>query len=156
MKLKAEIKKTVGRKALFIDPASISAGWAFFVDGRFVATGTVCARKSDNQFRRLVAIYQGFEKVYERYKPEDVHIEQLNYGVQYACLWSVGVIGFLFASRNVMVAQDIPVTSWQSACNWKSIKEQWIKNQDFSSEDAFAAYQMGRWFVGEYYNHEES
>jgi hypothetical protein len=78
--------------------------------------------------------------------PDSVHIETLNYGTHYMCIWSVGVIGALFASNGSNVFQDVPIKSWQRHSNWENEKGDWAR-YGHASEDEFAAVCMGRWYL---------
>lgn len=136
---------------LFIDPGSNSAGWALFDGPTLIDSGTIAAKKNRNQFVRLAEIVCGFRAVFQldylgKTKISEVHIETLNYQTAYACIWSVGVIGTLFASHGAAVSQDVFITAWQKHANWKEEKVDW-KVHGCTSEDEFAARCMGRWWL---------
>ena len=135
---------------LFIDPGSTSAGWALYVGNEKVSSGTVSA-KGKNQFSRLAEILNGFRMTFDlnftgRTPIEEVHIETLNYKTHYACIWSVGVLGTLFAAHGAVVSQDLFITAWQKYNNWTEEKVDWAAH-GCQSEHEFAAVCMGRWWL---------
>lgn len=130
---------------LFVDPGSTSAGWALYYGNTFVSSGTVAA-KGRNQFARLAKIAAGFSAAFTALQIDEIHIETLNYQTHYACIWSVGVIGALFAAKGSDVHQDVFITAWQNHANWKHEKGDWAAH-GCKSEDEFAAKCMGRWWL---------
>jgi hypothetical protein len=129
---------------LYVDPASISTGWALFVDGVLQQSGTIVADKKDNVFKRLYQIYVGYRKL--GIKPDEVHIEQLVRNTHIYTHWSVSVIALGLFHSNVKVGADIPISSWQKFVNWKEDKTPLqIYKRRVSSEDELAAIGMGLW-----------
>lgn len=138
---------------LFVDPGSKSAGWALYKDDVCVEHGTWGASKGP-PFERLAEILSKVERELHHWQPahririEEAHIETLNYGTSYICIWSVGVIGAMLQIWGIQVAQDIPIKSWQKHANWAEEKKDWAAH-GCSSEDEFAAVCMGRWYMAE-------
>lgn len=136
-------------RILFIDPASRSSGWAQFLDGKFEKAWTLSFKDKD-QFQRLVKIRETIKQLIKPGDVDEAHIETMNYGVHYACIWSVGVIGETLASMGIKVYQDIPVSAWQKASDWKNIQHMWNEvhaPKVFESEDEWAAYHMGIYWL---------
>jgi hypothetical protein len=136
-------------KRVFIDPGSKSCGWALFEDGEFLEAGTLTS-KQKNPFTRLGEIYDQAVQIAQEKNPEEARIEILNYKTNYVCIWAVAVIGVAFAKNGVTVSQEIPIKSWQSFANWAMIEDGWrevTEPQTFDSEDAYAAYWMGLWWL---------
>lgn len=129
---------------LYVDPASISTGWALFIDGTLQQSGTIVADKKDNVFKRLYQIYVGYRKL--GIKPDEVHIEQLVRNTHIYTHWSVSVIALGLFHRDVQVDADIPISSWQKFTEWKEERTplQAYKRR-VSSEDELAAIGMGLW-----------
>lgn len=145
--------KIEGKKLLFIDPGSKSLGWALFRDdGSFVEAGTLAAKGKD-AFKRLSEIYGQVVTLAKKVDlgPEDeVHIETLNYGTHYMCIWSVGLAGGVLSSYGALVEQDVYIKSWQKSADWAKTQEMWREvhgPQVFDSEDAWAAYHMGIYWI---------
>ncbi len=140
-------------KKLFIDPGSKSLGWALFDEaGRFVRAGTLTAKGKD-AFKRLGEIYDQLQALVTTLgigKEDEVHIETLNYGTHYMCIWSVGLAGGVLAATGAFVDQDVYIKSWQKAANWAETQYLWeslLSPQVFDSEDAWAAYNMGIYWL---------
>lgn len=110
------------KKRLFVDPASISTGWAFFVGNKFVASGTVRADKRNPVFERLADLWARYRTVSAQL--DEVHLERLPRSRTCAIQthWSVGVIGAALAKTGAEISEDIPPTAWQKAVGWKTVK----------------------------------
>lgn len=134
---------------LYVDPASISSGWALFVDGQLQQSGTVLADKKANVFKRLYQIYSGYKKL--GIKADEVHIEQLVRNTHIYTHWSVSVIALGLFHSNVQVGADIPIASWQKFTEWKEERTplQTYKRR-VSSEDELAAIGMGLWHTARF------
>lgn len=129
---------------VYVDPASISSGWALFVDGKLQQSGTVLADKKANVFKRLYQIYCGYKKL--GIKADEVHIEQLVRNTHIFTHWSVSVIALGLFHSNVQVDADIPISSWQKFVDWKEERAALKTYQKrVSSEDELAAIGMGLW-----------
>lgn len=108
---------------LFIDPASISTGWALFKDREFVQSGTV-------KVSPLLDVYMRIDMICDHYREldipaiEEVHIEQLVRMTHIFTHYSVGAIGATLVSTKVRVAADVPIKSWQKHVEWKAKKGQ--------------------------------
>ena len=139
----------MAKQILYVDPASISSGWALFEDGRLIRSGTVATDKRDNVFLRLYKIYQGYKKL--GIKPDEIHIEQLVRNTHIFTHWSVSVIALSLFHRDVQVDADIPIASWQKFTDWKETKDplQTYKRR-VSSEDELAAIGMGLWHTARF------
>jgi hypothetical protein len=139
------------RLRLFVDPGSTSAGWALYDGERLLDSGTCAAKKGGNAFDRLSVVGRGFIEAFHldfksKSNIDEVHIETLNYQTHFMCLWSVGVIGFLFATHGVSVYQDVWIKSWQKHAGWAAVKDAW-KERGFKSQDEWAAVCMGAWWL---------
>lgn len=134
----------MAKQILYVDPASISSGWALFENGRLIRSGTVATDKRDNVFVRLYKIYKGYKKL--GLKPDEIHIEQLVRNTHIFTHWSVSIIALGLFHDDVQVDADIPISSWQKFTDWKETKEplQAYKRR-VSSEDELAAIGMGLW-----------
>jgi len=134
----------MAKRILYVDPASISSGWALFEDGKLIDSGTVAVDKKMNVFLRLHHIYKAYKKL--RLSPNEIHIEQLVRNTHIYTHWSVSVIALSMFRRNVQVDADIPISSWQKFTDWKGNKaplkdyKRWVR-----SEDELAAIGMGLW-----------
>lgn len=132
----------MAKRVLYVDPASISTGWALFEDGEYKTSGTVAVDKKLPVFVRLYQIYKAYRKL--RIKADEVHIEQLVRNTHIYTHWSVSVIALGLFHSNVQVDADIPISSWQKFAEWKGEKaplksyQRWVK-----SEDELAAIGMG-------------
>lgn len=131
------------KSILYIDPASISSGWALFEGGRLVKSGTVAVDKRDNIFVRLCKIYKGYKKLE---KAEEVHIEQLVRNTHIYTHWSVSVIAIALHHSGCNIFADVPITSWQKHTDWQGEKAPLNSYKGrVSSEDELAAIGMGLW-----------
>ncbi len=134
----------MGKRILYVDPASISTGWALFEDGKLIDSGTVAVDKKLPIFLRLYHIYKAYKRL--RLSPNEIHIEQLVRNTHIYTHWSVSVIALSMFRRNVQVDADIPISSWQKFTDWQGEKaplksyRRWVK-----SEDELAAIGMGLW-----------
>lgn len=134
---------------VYVDPASISSGWALFVDGKLQQSGTVLADKKANVFKRLYQIYCGYKKL--GIKADEVHIEQLVRNTHIFTHWSVSVIALGLFHSNVQVDADIPISSWQKFTEWKENQTPLqIYKRRVSSEDELAAIGMGLWHTARF------
>lgn len=133
---------------LFIDPALNSSGWAVFKGKRCVAHGSFENPKGyrdEDRYQRQALYYK---RLAEKYKANEVHIEKfVGKFVSYKLHMVVGaLIGSMLCFK---VSQNIHVGQWQSAMKWKEIKTDWKKKRSFGSEDEWAAYLMGKYWVKE-------
>ncbi len=134
----------MAKRVLYVDPASISSGWALFENGKLIDSGTVAVDKKMPVFLRLYHIYKAYRKL--RLSPNELHIEQLVRNTHIYTHWSVSVIALSLFRRNVQVDADIPIASWQKFADWKGEKtplkdyKRWVR-----SEDELAAIGMGLW-----------
>lgn len=134
----------MGKRILYVDPASISTGWALFEDGKLIDSGTVAVDKKLPIFLRLYHIYKAYKRL--RLSPNEIHIEQLVRNTHIYTHWSVSVIALSMFRRNVQVDADVPISSWQKFTDWQGEKaplksyRRWVK-----SEDELAAIGMGLW-----------
>lgn len=134
----------MNKKVLYVDPASISSGWALFENGKLVDSGTVAVDKKLPIFLRLYHIFKAYKRL--RLSPHEIHIEQLVRNTHIYTHWSVSIIAISMFRRNVQVDADIPIASWQKFADWKGKKKPlenykgWVR-----SEDELAAIGMGLW-----------
>lgn len=132
---------------LFIDPASISTGWALFSDDTLLQSGTVATNKKNDIFDRLHSIYKEYKKL--KFKNVDeVHIEQLVRNTHIYTHWSVSVIAMALYASGRTISADVSISSWQKATSWKTTKDP-IKAYKgrVSSEDELAAIGMGTYYT---------
>jgi len=138
------------RLRLFIDPASISTGWALFNERKFVASGTIDIDNELPVFKRLSALYRQYKQT-ATIKLDEVHIEQLPRNCHVYTHWSVGVIGSSLADICSDIRADIPIQSWQKFCEWKSKRTPLVSYQGrVKSEDELAAIGMGLYWVDQF------
>ena len=134
----------MAKRILYVDPASISTGWALFENGKLVSSGTVAVDKKMPVFLRLYHIYKSYKKL--RLSPNEIHIEQLVRNTHIYTHWSVSVIALSMFRRNVQVDADVPIASWQKFADWKGEKEPLkVYKRRVTSEDELAAIGMGLW-----------
>lgn len=131
---------------MFVDPASISTGWAVFQGARFVESGSVVVPKRMPAMNRLVLIYAHYEKLRNRFDPSEVHIEQFGGRPSHILHWSVGVIGVALKTSTNVVTQDVPVKAWQKHVDWEGDRAQ-LKTFITETEDEQAAVGMGLYWV---------
>lgn len=137
------------KRRIFIDPASRSSGWAQFIGPKFEKAWTFELKDKD-PFVRLHQLSSLVHNFVVDGSVQEAHIETMNYGVHYACIWSVGVIGATLARKDIKVEQDIPVKAWQKDANWKETQYLWETIHSpwpWASEDEWAAYNMGVWWL---------
>ena len=132
---------------LFIDPASISTGWALFSEDQVIDSGTIATNKKDNVFDRLNYIFKEYKKL-KFTDVDEVHIEQLVRNTHIYTHWSVSVIAMALYNPTRIIAADISISSWQKATSWKTTKDP-IKAYKgrVSSEDELAAIGMGTYYT---------
>lgn len=135
-------------RRLFIDPASISTGWALFDDKKLVVSGTIAVDKRPKVNMRLHTLEKAYREMLARYHPEEVHIELLVRTVHIHTLWSVGMLVTVCSNFCNNVNADIPISSWQKYTNWKTTKAR-LKTYKgrVESEDQLAAIGMGLYYV---------
>lgn len=112
--------------------------------------GTIAVDRDLDVFTRLRYIYYRYLETIVNGSVDEMHIEQLPRRCHHYTHWSVGVIGSAGAVREAtVVAADIPVQSWQKACDWKGKRVQLKKSllHPVSSEDEEAAVGMGLYYV---------
>jgi len=132
----------MAKQVIYVDPASISTGWALFEDGQLVDSGTIAVDKKLPVFIRLYKIYKEYRKL--RIKADEVHIEQLVRNTHIFTHWSVSVIALGLFHNNVQVDADIPIASWQKFVDWKEEKAPLAPyKRRVQSEDELAAIGMG-------------
>lgn len=132
---------------LFIDPASISTGWALFSDDKLVRSGTVATDKKDNVFDRLNYIFKEYKKL-KFTNVDEVHIEQLVRNTHIYTHWSVSVIAMALYATDRAIAADVSISSWQKATSWKTTKDPLKAYKGrVSSEDELAAIGMGTYYT---------
>lgn len=109
------------RRRLFIDPASNSTGYAFFVGATLVQSGNIVVDNKKKPTRpdadKLRDLFEEYHELSIALAPDEVHIEQLNYGTHFKCIWSVGAIMAAFGNGPV-VQQDISPGSWKKHAQW--------------------------------------
>lgn len=131
------------KSVLYIDPASISSGWALFNGDRLISSGTVAVDKRDNIFVRLCKIYKAYKKLE---KVEEVHIEQLVRNTHIYTHWSVSVIAIALHHSGCSIFADVPISSWQKYTDWQGEKTPLDSyKRRVTSEDELAAIGMGLW-----------
>ena len=116
---------------LFIDPASVSTGWATLVNGVICEHGTIDVNKKYPANRRLallrdryfslvqqleLAMSQRFGEISEI---EFCHIERMNYRVHFLVSWSIGAIVSAISGYGIDCDADISPTAWQKTVDWK-------------------------------------
>lgn len=139
------------RVRLFIDPASISSGWALFRGSELISSGTVLVEKKLPPFERLKLVYLHYLTLSNQYlakEIEEVHIEQLPRSCHIYTHYSVCAAAIAIVSPSCSVAGDIPISSWQKAVDWNGERAALAAYQErVSSEDELAAIGMGLWYV---------
>lgn len=143
----SSVKSNVRR--LFIDPASISSGWAYFNDKELLAHGTIATPKEFNVWTRLADIVSKYRTTMVDGSIDEVHIELLPRRCHIYTHYSVACIGYSLYSKCGKIHPDIPIKSWQKATDWngkrKCILDARVHNE--SSEDELAAIGMGIYYT---------
>lgn len=141
------MKHKQSKLRLFIDPASISTGWALFSDDELIKSGTIATNKKDNVFDRLNYIYKEYRKLKFENLTE-VHIEQLVRNTHIYTHWSVSVIAMALYVTGRFIAADVSISSWQKETSWKTTKDPLKAYKGrVSSEDELAAIGMGVYYT---------
>lgn len=104
-------------RQFFVDPASISTGWALYQGKKLIDHGTIRADKSFPVFSRLHVIWAAYRELPLK-NIDSVHIEQLPRMCHHYTHHSVGVIGHALYKFCADIAGDIPVKSWQKFTGW--------------------------------------
>ena len=134
----------MAKRIIYVDPASISSGWALFENGRLIQSGTIAVDKTKSVFVRLYQIHKQYRKL--RIKADELHIEQLVRNTHIYTHWSVSVIALALFRGNIQVDADIPISSWQKFVDWKEERGPLKTYQKrVRSEDELAAIGMGLW-----------
>ena len=131
---------------MFIDPASISSGWAIFDGAVYVKSGTIAVDKKLDVYARLRLLSSLYYNFVVDGSLDEIHIEQLPRRCHIYTHYSVGVIGSALSSKCAVIKGDIPVKSWQAATGWEFRKKNWA-NVKCTSEDELAAICMGEYYV---------
>jgi Holliday junction resolvasome RuvABC endonuclease subunit len=146
-------------RALFIDPASWSTGWAYFVNGQYADSGTIAVPKPTGKTRisaeeRIRIIHDEYKELNSDLIIDEVHIEKFGGRPSHMLHWAVGAIAVAF-DYDVSVRQDIPVKSWQKFAGWNSKGKKLKVGKQLKpylqlvhSEDQLAAIGMGMYWNG--------
>ncbi len=148
-KLFSQESPSSSKVRLFIDPASISSGWALFEGSKCIASGTVLVNKKDAPFIRLKEVarrYLDLSLTHWAQHVEEVHIEQLPRSCHIYTHYSVCAAAIAFASGKCTVAGDIPVQSWQKYVDWNG-ERKILATYKVESEDQQAAIGMGLYYT---------
>lgn len=119
------------KRMIFIDPGSISSGWAIFKnEGEgwvYEISGTVKAK--GDAFSRMGQMWAAYHKIATDYQPFEAHIERLNYKTHFYCIWSAGVIGGALASIGTCaVHQDVSPGTWKKHVGYENPASDFHKN----------------------------
>lgn len=139
----------LAKHLLFIDPASISSGWAYFRNQKLEAQGSVVVDKKLPPFVRLMQVYYSYLELANNAPGpliQEVHIEQLPRRCHIYTHYSVAVAGIAFASSDCQVWGDIPVKAWQKYTDWHGERAM-LKGYTVQTEDELAAIGMGLYYV---------
>lgn len=145
-----------GKRRLFVDPASISSGWALFEGSKLVGQGTVLADKRRTVFERLSYVYGQYLAINQLEQYEEVHIEKIPRRCHHYTIWSVAVIGLaLYSLSGGPVDDDLPVRSWQKVVNWRGNEKAWQLKLQAGSEDETVAVLLGHYYLNKLYLEQE-
>jgi Holliday junction resolvasome RuvABC endonuclease subunit len=134
---------------MFVDPASISSGWALFRGKRLIAHGTIAVDKNLHWTARLHEIRQGYLKL-PFTKIDEVHIERLVRRTHIYTHYSVGVIASVLCLYAVSVDAEVSITPWQKYVDWKGKRKRLTPyKKRVKSEDELAAIGMGLYWLSE-------
>lgn len=131
------------RRAIYIDPASISTGWALFEGGQLQASGSIVADKKLQVHDRLRVIHEAYKEIAARFTDiHELHVELLPRSVHHFTAWSVGAIVSAFVGP--VLCPGVPISSWQKAVAWKTDRAplQGFEGK-LATEDELAAVSMG-------------
>lgn len=131
---------------IFVDPASISTGWAAFRGTQLIEHGTIKVKAVKSTAERLGPIFDAYHDLFARLCPDETHVEQFAGRVHHKCVMSVGAILAAAYMAGVPAEQDVPVSSWQKHADWHGDRPE-AKNFETQSEDELAAILMGRWWL---------
>lgn len=132
-------------KRLFIDPATEKTGWALFINGQLVESGSI--QVAGRMAERLLKIKNAYRELATRLVPDSVHVEQMNHRV-HVCIWSVGaiIVGMEEAGVHVDVKApgfQISPTGWQTWVGWRRGNALGEYRERVGSADELAAIGMG-------------
>ncbi len=134
---------------MFVDPASISSGWALFQNKRLIASGTIAVDKKLKWPERLHLLRQEYAKL-PFTNLDEVHIERLVRTTHIYTHYSVGVIAAVLWLYSDHVDAAVSITSWQKYVDWKGKQKRLAPyKQKVGSEDELAAIGMGIYWVNE-------
>jgi Holliday junction resolvasome RuvABC endonuclease subunit len=133
---------------VFVDPASISTGWAAFRGTQLIEHGSIKVKAASNTAERLGPIFDRYLELFQRLRPDEIHIEQFAGKVHHKCVMSVSTIYAAAWCADVWADQDCSVSSWQAWAKWHGDKLP-IKNYEtqVDSQDELAAIGIGLWFT---------
>ena len=134
------------KRRMFIDPASISSGWAIYLGKELEKSGTIAVDKKFNVFVRLMHLSALYRQLMVSGSVDEVHIELLPRRCHHFTHWSVGVIGSTLQAYGGTISSDIAVKSWQKWTDWERKSAKW-RTLGYKSEDEFAAVEMGRFWT---------
>ena len=137
------------RLRMFVDPASISTGWALFQGKRLIASGTIAVDKTLHWSLRLHEIARAYKQL-PFTNIDEVHIERLVRNTHIYTHYSVGVISSILCLYSDSVEADVSITSWQKAVDWKDKRKKLTPyKRRVESEDELAAIGMGLYWLSE-------
>lgn len=145
------------QRRLFVDPGSISAGWALFKGKSFLRSGTLkVPNPKGKPFERLAKLQQLWEGTLDSGtvgKVEEVHIEYFRKNLAPALWGSVWILGTSAQRRGIKVYQDCWMASWQRFCGFKkgepptfSKLKKYYKELS-EREDELSAVGVGLWWT---------
>jgi Holliday junction resolvasome RuvABC endonuclease subunit len=132
---------------IFVDPASISTGWAAFRGDQLLESGTIKVKATKLTAERMGPIYAQYSMLFARLKPDEVHIEQFAGRVNHKCVMSVAAIYVAAWMNDIWADQDCNVSSWQSWAQWHKARPLAAEYTNVKSEDELAALCIGRWYL---------
>lgn len=142
---------------LFVDPASVSSGWALFSGQELVKSGTILVDKKKSVGDRLDDVYQAYRNL--DFDVDEVHVEDVprSRTCHIYVHYSIGVILAALSSKATVQKVDIPVNSWQKYVEWDrenkndAAASSEERLQAFKgrarSRDELAAVSMGLWYT---------
>jgi Holliday junction resolvasome RuvABC endonuclease subunit len=133
-----------GIRRLFVDPASISTGWALFEGDKLEQHGTLKVSEGD-ALDRLAVIGKRYEAMSAMLKPDHTFLERMNHIVAYQVVWSVGVIATALRQGSPeSTFEQISPATWKKYLNGIGMSvADFAKLHACKSEDQAVAIAMG-------------
>jgi len=144
------LKKPLRR--LFIDPGSISSGWALFQGDLLVKSGTFKQNPKQDAFHRCAQMYLDYFELGDSIQPlDEVHLEQFRKNLAMGLHYAVGTIASAMSLYCDVVKQDCWMATWQRHHGYSKKTEMPIHLDKYTqlvqSTDELEAIAIGLWYL---------